>query len=322
MKVWLILQTLTFEAISFYFVFEQPETQGIWLVFIANHAIACGSFTALCWLLLPRKYKSPIIGSLSFLFFFNLFLPLIGMIGTSCSLLIALYLPREQSNVTWQECEKSPLPQHPGDGVGEKFGAGALREILLHNSEPDRRLLAVAAVRNLPRQHAVPLLQLALKDLTDDVRLLAYASLEAIETQINETIALLKKQFEHKATQVKAYEIAQQYWELCYLGIAEGILKTHYLKQAEYYLNEANDIKVTASANLLLGRVLLSQERPEDAVPVLKVAMDGGLLLKQVAPYLAEAAYLSDDYTLARHYIDYFPTQKGGRLSQIKEYWK
>ncbi|GAL03027.1 extracellular matrix protein PelE [Photobacterium aphoticum] len=62
----------------------------------------------------------------------------------------------------------------------------------MHNTDPERRALAVTAIRQLPRQHAVPLLQLALKDLTDDVRLLAYASLESIETQINESIALFK----------------------------------------------------------------------------------------------------------------------------------
>lgn len=322
MKLWLALQTIAFETASLYLVFDKPMTTTMWVSFTGTHAIACVSFSGLCWLLLPNKFKFPIYSAVSFLFLFNFFLPLVGMIGTSCSLLIALYLPRKQDEITWQECEKSPLPQSPGEVNNTQFGAGALREILLYNNDPEHRLLAVSAVRNLPRKHAAPLLQLALKDLTDDVRLLAYASLEGIETQINVTLSSLKKQFNHKASPAIAYNIAQQYWELCYLGIAEGILRQHYLQQAEHFLTQSNNIQENASANLLLGRVLLEQNRPKEAVVILRKAMDGGLLIKQVAPYLAEAAYIAGDYKTAKEYIAYFPEQQGGPLSQIKEYWK
>ncbi|MCW8329346.1 hypothetical protein MD588_11060 [Photobacterium sp. SDRW27] len=321
MKAWLFIQTIIFESLSFYLVFNHEMTPVMWLSFFSTHAIACGSFSGLVWLLLPRKYKFPIISAISFLFLFNFFLPLVGMIGTACSLLIGLYLPRKQNQVTWQECEKSPLPQSPGEVLNTQFGTGALREILIHDSDPDRRLLAVGAIRHLPRQHAVPLLQLALKDLSDDVRLLAYASLESIETQINELISLFKKQLKHNMQASKAFEIAQQYWELCYLGIAEGILKKHYLEQAEHYLKLSNKIEISASNNLLLGRVMLEQKRSQEAIYYLSSALDGGLLVKQVAPYLAEAAYLSGDYKKTKNYISYFPDRKGEQLSQIKEYW-
>ncbi|MGF1686746.1 HEAT repeat domain-containing protein [Photobacterium japonica] len=321
MKLWLTLQTITFELASFYLVYAQPMTLERWGAFATTHALACASFTGVCWLLLPKHYKSPVIPAVSFLFLFNYFLPLIGMIGTTCSLLVALYLPRPQSQVTWQECEKAPLPQNPGEVLHTQFGTGALREILLHNTDAERRSLAVTAIRQLPRQHAVPLLQLALKDLTDDVRLLAYASLEGIETNINESISVLKTQYERESSAVKAHELAQQYWELCYLGIAEGILRQHYLQEAEQWLAQSLCLQQTASANLLLGRVLLELNRAEEAMVALDAALKGGLLLRQVAPYLAEAAYLSGDYDTAKEYIAYFPEQKGERLSQIKELW-
>ncbi|MGR5128651.1 hypothetical protein ACPV4R_13380 [Photobacterium swingsii] len=321
MKAWLFLQTLAFETIGFYILLDKEMTQMHWVGFISSHAIACASFTFLCWILLPKKYKTPVISSVSFLFLFNFFLPLFGMIGTAASLLVALYIPRKQSLITWQECEEAPLPQSPGDLSGTQFGAGALREILLHNDDPERRLLAVSAIRHLPKPQAVPLLQLALKDLSDDVRLLAYASLETIESQINEAISLFKGQFQYREQASKAYEIAQQYWELCYLGIAEGALRKHYLDQAEHYLTLANNISPNASSYLLLGRVMLEQQRPKDALQCLTQAMDGGLRVKQVAPYLAEAAYEAGDYETAKYYISYFPEQKGEKLSQIKEYW-
>ncbi|PSU44835.1 hypothetical protein C9J12_25405 [Photobacterium frigidiphilum] len=321
MKVWLFLQTLTLEYIGFYILFNKEMMQMQWLVSISCHAVACASFTLLCWILLPLRYKTPIVSSVTFLFLFNFLLPLFGMFGTVFSLLVALYIPRKQNLTTWQECEEALLPQSPDDVLSTQFGTGALRDILLNNTDPERRLIAVSAIRHLPKPQAVPLLQLALKDLSDDVRLLGYSSLETIETQINETLSLFKNQFQHQEQASKAYEIAQQYWELCYLGIAEGALRKHYLEQAELYLTIANDISNSASSNLLLGRVMLEQQRPDDAFEYLTQALNGGLMVKQVAPYLAEAAYDIGDYETVKHYIHYFPEQKGETLSQIKEYW-
>ncbi|WP_064608744.1 HEAT repeat domain-containing protein [Photobacterium sp. J15] len=321
MKKWLCIQTIAFESISFYIVFNSEMTAAMWLSFLGTHAIASASFAALSWLLLPTKFKFPLLSSASFLFIINFLMPLFGIIGTACALLVALHLPRKQNLVTWQPCEETPLPQNPGELLDNQFGAGALRDILLFNNDQERRLLAVSAIRHLPRQQAVPLLQLALKDLSDDVRLLAYASLEDTESRINESLVQLKEQFKKHKQADTAFEIAQQYWELCYLGIADGIIKKHYLSQAERYLKLANQITDRASYNLLLGRVMLEQNKAHEAIEYLTQALDGGLLVKQVAPYMAEAAYIIGDYPKTRHYISYFPQRQGDKLSQIREYW-
>lgn len=294
----------------------------LWGGVFTLHALACASFSWICWLLLPNKYQYPIKSSISFLFLFNLLLPIIGIIGTMCSLVIALYLPRKTNNITWENAQKKPLSQTPGTHEVADFGVGALREILIYDTDAKRHFLAISAIRNLPQKDAVPLLQLAIKNLSDDVRLLAYSSLESIETEINESIALMKKRFGHKATAMKAYEIAQQYWELCYLGIAEGVLLNHYLTQAELYLLQANQIQESASTNLLLGRVLLKQNRPSEASFVLNRAKEGDLMSKQVTPYLAEAAYMVGDYYTVRQLMTSFPNHQGDQLSQIKEYWQ
>lgn len=249
-------------------------------------------------------------------------LPIVGIIGTTCSLLIALHLPRKVHNVTWKNVKEDPLSQNLDTPDITDFGVGALREILIYDTDPKRHLLAISAIRNLPKKDAVPLLQLAIKDLSDDVRLLAYSSLESIETEINESIALMKKRFKHKATAMKAYDIAQQYWELCYLGIAEGVLLNHYLTEAEQYLLQANKIEERASANLLLGRIYLKQNRPSEASFVLHKARDGDLMSRQVTPYLAEAAYMDGDYYTVRQILSSFPNHQGEQLSQIKQYWQ
>ncbi|MCA2422599.1 HEAT repeat domain-containing protein [Vibrio sp. 947] len=322
MKIWLLLSALVLEGISIYMVIQHPVTTHFELYALAYHTLACVSLSAACWLMMPTNYQYPLESSMGFLFIFNWLLPVIGMLGTLGSLMVALHLPRKVSNVTWRAYEENPLPKNPKNIPVEHLGVGALREILLYDSDPERHLLAISAIRNLPNKYAVPMLQLATKDLSDDVRLQAYASLERIETEINESISLLKKQFEHKATAHKAYELAQQYWELCYLGIAEGVLIQLYLKQAEQYLTQANKIQESASSNLLLGRVFLKQKRPLDAILVLNSAKNQGAITKQVAPYLAEAAYMIGNYRDVRHFITYFPDQHSELTSQIREYWK
>ncbi|CAM3037246.1 Extracellular Matrix protein PelE [Vibrio mytili] len=322
MKIWLLLSALVLESISINMLIQHSDTIHVELYALAYHTLACVSLSAACWLMMPTNYKYPLGSSMGFLFIFNWLLPVIGILGTLGSLLFALHLPRKVNNVTWRSYEESPLPVNPKNIPVEHLGIGALREILLYDNDPERHLLAISAIRNLPNKYAVSMLQLARRDLSDDVRLQAYASLERIETEINESISLFKKQFEHRPTAHKAYELAQQYWELCYLGIAEGVLIQLYLEQAEQYLIHANKIQESASSNLLLGRVFLKQKRPLDATRVLNRALNQGAIIKLVAPYLAEAAYMIGNYRDVRHFITYFPDQHNELTSQIKEYWR
>ncbi|UTV30080.1 HEAT repeat domain-containing protein [Photobacterium atrarenae] len=322
MKIWLFIQAATLESYGIHLLLGENWTATSWSSLIAVHTIACASCTMASWLMLPGNYRASRISTVSFLFAFHFLLPVVGMLGTSCALLLGLHFPRKQHHISWQQSEALALPQSPGDILtNTPFGSGALRDILVHNDDPGQRSLAVSAICHLPRQQSVPLLQLALKDLSDDVRLLAYAALEGIESEINDMIASHKKSYAQHHNAQTSFEIAQQYWELCYLGIAEGILKKHYLEQAEYYLNQSVQNKQRASSSLLLGRVLLVQQRPEEAVPYLTYAMENGLRTTQVAPYLAEAAYRVKDYRKVRKYLAYFPTQQGEVLSQIKEHW-
>ncbi len=321
MKKWLFLQTITYELLSYCILLNGSTTGLFWLLYLVAHTVACTSFTIAIWQLLPVQYRLPITSSTAFIFGFSLLLPLFGMLGILCSILIALYIPRKQKLVTWVEHEGSPLSQQSNELMPLQYGSGGLREILVNDINHERRLHAVSAVRHLPRYQAIPLLQFALKDLSDDVRLLAYSSLESIEAQINESISALKNQHFYKKDPLKAFQIAQQYWELCYLGLAESALRSHCLEQATLYLHQANHLEENAPNNLLLGRIMLAQSNPQDAITYLTLALNGGLLKTQVFPYLAEATYAMGNYKMAKQYITQFPERKGDKLNQIKEYW-
>ena len=321
-KISLLIISLMFEYLAFFIVLDNQVARWQWLNIISIHAIACLIFMLASWYFLPKNYQFSKMRTLVFLFLFSFLLPVFGILGISLSLLIALYLPKKQSDVTWQECEVLPLPPSPGEILPNTFGIGALAEILNRNEDPERRLLAVSAIHYFPRNQAIPLLQLALRDLSDDVRLLAYSSLETIEAEINVAIGLSKKQFLKNKTASKTAEIGHQYWELCYLGIAEGSLLNHYLREAENYLNISNEIEPSASNNLLLGRVLLKQNDYQKAESYFELALDAGLLNHQVAPYLAECAFQARNYKKVKALVASFPAKRGTRLSQIREYWR
>ncbi|MGB0495723.1 MAG: hypothetical protein ACPGJI_05140, partial [Kangiellaceae bacterium] len=309
LKLWFFIQAFAIEIGAILFIIDSNMMLADWFLFYLAHSIACASYSLACWFLLPQSYRDSWLKAQLFLFFFTLFMPLIGMVGTSLSLIVALYLPKKQSDVTWDVCEEIPLPQHPGEINQDQFGTGALAEILVKNEDVERRLIAVSAVQHFSRKAAVPLLQMALKDLSDDVRLLAYSSLETIETEINTSIGLCKKQYESKHVASKAAEIAHHYWELCYLGIAEGSLLKHYLREAARYLSLANQESKNASNDLLLGRILLKQGQFKLASEHLKRAQEGGLLARQVLPYLAECAFELGNYSEVKTLCKQFPTQ-------------
>ncbi|MGO4999556.1 hypothetical protein [Oceanisphaera sp. W20_SRM_FM3] len=341
MKILLLMQAIAVESLGLYLLASTPLTLSDWWWPLACHGLACLSFTGWCCLILPKKYSEPRWGSFCALLLFSLLLPVVGIVGMACSILLAGYFPKLQQQYQWQSIEALALPPSSRDLMTQtQFGTGSLRNILLYHDSPEQRCQAVSAISLLPRQQSVPLLQLALKDVSDDTRLLAYAALETIENSINEQISRCQQRYEqlladtehgsilavtpsqaHTTAHDLAYDIAQHYWELCYLGIAEGILKKHYLTQAEQYLRRSLADTRRGAYGLLLGRVLLAQRRAEEALPYLTHALEQGLRLDLVLPYLAEAAYLAKDYGQVRAYLFALADNNNNQLAQLKEYW-
>ncbi|WP_426357202.1 hypothetical protein ACPUVO_12060 [Pseudocolwellia sp. HL-MZ19] len=317
----LSLLTLILESLSLYVINFDVFVEGSWLYYFITHGLASLCFTCLCWLFLSPSHKKHGITSLSFVLVISFCMPIIGMIGLVFSLVLALNLPKPQKNYEWRSIEQLVLPKSPEAPNNLSYGLGSLRGILSFTDNEDQRLSAVNAIRYLPEKEAIPLFKIALNDLSDDVRLLAYSSLDKIEFKINETIEHLQKKLAQKPTAVTAHQIAQNYWELYYLGLAESPLKDHYLVKAREYLLKACAYEPLPKVNLLLGKVLLAQEDYSQAIDSLEQALKGGLLMKQVAPYLAEAAFMMKNYTKVRQYMMYLPQKQGNSLSELRSFW-
>ena len=317
----LSLLTFILESLSLYVINSDVFSEGGWLYYFITHGLAAICFTCLCWLFLSNNHKKHGITSLSFVLVISLFMPIIGMIGLVFSLVLALNLPKPQKNYEWRSVEQLVLPKSPDAPNNLSYGMGALRGILSFTNNETQRLAAVNAICYLPDKEAIPLFKIALNDLSDDVRLLAYSSLDKIEFKINETIEHLQKKLAVKPNAITAHQIAQNYWELYYLGLADSPLKDHYLVKAQEYLLLACKHESLPKVNLLLGKVLLAQEDYSQAISSLEEALKGGLLMKQVAPYLAEAAFMMKNYTKVRQYMMYLPKNYGNSLSELRNFW-
>ncbi|PMZ42773.1 transporter, partial [Pseudomonas sp. GW247-3R2A] len=91
------------------------------------------------------------------------------------------------------------------------------------------------ATRRMPGKEAVPILKLALGDPSDDVRLLAYSMLDKQESDINLHIQIALGELVNanaKTAGALHGRLARWYWELAYLGLAQGSVLDHVLTQA------------------------------------------------------------------------------------------
>ena len=104
------------------------------------------------------------------------------------------------------------------------FNDGGLQDVLRHAPDTEKRMAALFATRRMPPREAIPILKLALRDPADDVRLLAYSMLDKQESEINLRIEAALRQLAAEGAHRTALHdaLARWYWELAYLGLAQG----------------------------------------------------------------------------------------------------
>ncbi len=321
MKTWLTIQTLLFELASLYLLQNAELSALQWLSYITSHAMAAGTFTLVCWLVLPNRLKLPLIPAMLFIATIAFCIPVLGMIGLATIFIVALYFPKKDEKILWKHTHNLELPIHPEQIESNQYGYGALKDILLFNPSDEKRLMATNSCRFLPPQAAIPLLKHALTDRNDDIRLLAYAAIEKIEFNLNTKISGLQKRLEKRKSAVLFQRIAEHYWELCYLGIAEGPIRDYYLQQAQSYLEQALALNPDPSIELKLGRILLEQNNFTLAEQHLAQARQKGIIDLQVAPYMAEIMFSKERYQDVQTLLQKLPDSTNPLISELKEYW-
>jgi tetratricopeptide (TPR) repeat protein len=304
---WLFSGAVALEIGSWVSVLTPQPVASQLSIYLSSHALGCLLVCAAVWRALPDQYRSPVPWSPLFIFSLAFFIPGIGMLGVMAAVFPALYLPRKRSEQLWQSMEIPSLPFQAQQPARLPFFAdGGLQDVLRHAADPERRLSALLASRRIPGRQAVPILKLALADPSDDVRLLAYSMLDKLENDINVRIqaALIQlaeadpgtREQPSTATGALHGTLARWYWELAYLGLAQGSVLEHVLDKASEHAREALQAGEGGELLLLAGRIALERRDIERAQQLFEQAQAQGMEAAKVLPFRAELAFEAGRY--------------------------
>nr|WP_313405971.1 HEAT repeat domain-containing protein [Pseudomonas sp.] len=297
------------------------------LLYASAHGLGSAMLAAGIWLLLPRRYRYPFPWSPLFIFSVSFFIPLIGMIGVALALFPALYLPRKRQTQPWEATAVPELPFKPRERKQElMFSDGGLQDVLRHARDPDQRLTAIFATRRMRSKEAIPILKLALRDPSDDVRLLAYSMLDQRESRINQRIEHALADMENVSTERKLAlhaQLARWYWELAYVGLAQGSVLDHVLQQAWGHVTSALVSNTSGELHLLAGRIAMEQGNLDEAMAQFDLSAQTGMDAVQLAPYRAEIAFLRQRYEEIPQMLATMPAELLQRppFAALARYW-
>ena len=293
-KLWFLSLAVLAEAGALHTLAEPGSLEQRALAFAGVHALASALFAVFALSLMPLRYRRPLWSALLFPFSFSLFVPVLGPTCLAAGFYLALRLPRRNEVSVWHRTAVPDLPVSPLEVSSQpKYTQGGLVDVLRHAAAPDKRLHAIMAVRQLPDREAVPILRMALRDLADDVRLFAYSLLDRKESEISRIIDELRARLRREDDNAVVHaRLAEQFWELSYLGLALGEVDRHTLEQAWTHAGEGLASPDEAAAMYFLrGRIALRQNNLPVAELCFAYALAAGMESADIAPYQAEVAY-------------------------------
>lgn len=282
--------------------------------YMIAHAMACALLTLILLPLMPSRYRGQPITTGVFLFTLQFAIPFIGSVGLVLGMLLALYLPRSSRDIPWQEVDIPELPFQPIDmDLQVVYSQGGLRQVLREAISTDKRLKALMATRQMNDRDAIEILREALKDPSDDVRLLAYSMLEQKEKTLAQRAGTLQQSLQNAddLTSVSLQRrLAQVWWEMAYLGLAQGGLRHYYLDSAGKLLRRLVARRSQHNDWRLLGRVELALGNIDNAEEAFRSALAGGSSPELIMPYLGEVAYLRRDFAQVRQHLSACPLER------------
>ncbi|MGN6651870.1 hypothetical protein [Trinickia sp.] len=210
-------------------------------------------------------------------------------------------------------------------------GGGARVQSRLANTRAatNDRLAALVAIQGLPTHTTGALLRDLLGDPVDDLRLLAYGTLDQAENEIVHKISDSKDALHVAASDDERRalhrRLAELHFELVYQQLAQGDVYQHTLKQADEHAQRAQALpggERDAALWVLRARLALAQHRPIDAAPLLERANALGFPRERLLPWLAEVAFLQGQHARAAEFVAALAQGAAAPpLKPVVDYW-
>jgi polysaccharide biosynthesis protein PelE len=157
--------------------------------------------------------------------------------------------------------------------------------------------------------------------------LLAYGLLDGKEKQISQRILIEQEQLKTSDEAQELYaahrRLAELNWELIYQRMVQGDMRRYSGDQSLEHAKQALAIKPDdAGLWFMCARVLLSQERPDDAESALNRARTLGMPDVQLLPYFAEMAFERRDLQQVQDCLSQLQEKPSSKaLGAVHEYW-
>ena len=279
-------------------------------------------------LVLPAQYRHPRQWVLVYLFAFNFFMPIVGLLCVTIGLLLGFWLPRRIGKSEFDIMTNPRFTTHRNhEGTG--FRGGQVRAQLGNSNAPlDQRMKALAAVQDTPARATGSLLRALLADPTDDIRLLAYGILDSKEKNITQRIMENRQLLQQAGDPLEQFGlnklIAELYWELIYQDLVQGDMRSFSADQVRKYANEALLVDADdAGLWFLLTRLELFSGRVDAAEHALYQAQRGNFVRERLLPYLAELRFLQRRFSEVRELFDELADRPGvPALAQSRRFWR
>lgn len=264
-----------------------------------------GSFPQL--VLAPPAVKEARRSFVPFAALFHFFVPVVGFAGMALVLRAGLAGRSAAEATPWQTFAFEEDVGARTATIRHRASSPAKLADILRTRSPqtaEKRFQAVLQTRHLPLKQGISMLKMALKDPSDEVRLYAFSRLERLrndlETQTRELTEMLGGAPEDGKALVHL-RLAEAYWEIAYLGLAEGAVLAHALKEAHAHAAAACKLRPeSAPAEFLMGRVLLHQREYSWALAAFERAIYAGYARTKALPYMAECAFRQRRYAVVR----------------------
>lgn len=209
-------------------------------------------------------------------------------------------------------------------GVSAEAVAGVLRD--RSHASAEQRFEALLRARHLPERAGVALLKQALKDPSDEVRLFAFTRIERLRDALDKSAKDFLAALDASAPPERGFvhmRLAECYWEVAYLRLAEGAVLDHTLHCVLEHAEKAAATRPEhAPADFLRGRALLALQRYEEAGDAFAAAARSGYSRHKVLPYAAECAFQRRQFDVVRAMLSELGTVRGhAALQPIVGFW-
>lgn len=276
----------------------------------------------------PPQYRRPRTALLVYLFSFNFFIPIGGVLCAVVALLVAVLWPKDKPEDHF-DTSQAPAFVTARRREGSGFSGNRVRAQLGNVATPvDKRLNALVAIQSTPTRASGASLRGLLGDPADDVRLLAYGILDGKEKKITQRIVdmrnHLKSVSDPETLSILHQQVAELYQELIYQNLVQGDLLQYSYTQMREHAQAALQIDAAQPGLwFMLGRLELANGDLAEAAEAFRRAHDHGFSRVRLLPYLAELGFLERDYEQVRKlFIEMQYDPSVSSQPQLHRYWR